>query len=176
MFSFCHFNPRSREGSDYDGPIDGIALTIFQSTLPRGERRELGVNQGYPENISIHAPARGATDHQPVLRFLPSHFNPRSREGSDGYIPAFCLYHGEFQSTLPRGERHDTYRAVNSACRFQSTLPRGERPKPMCMLTWMEKFQSTLPRGERRYILPDFWFLLLYFNPRSREGSDFNFI
>ena len=37
------------------------------------------------------------------------------------------------------------------------------------------RFQSTLPRGERRLVVYDLD-LHFYFNPRSREGSDFNFI
>ena len=77
-----HFNPRSHEGSDarytYDSsqniisihaPTRGATtpcvtcalLTLFQSTLPRGER--LCFRQYYHHNrrISIHAPTRGAT-------------------------------------------------------------------------------------------------------------------
>ena len=55
------FNPRSREGSD--GKLSSIKNTVseFQSTLPRGERLIGGDGRvGYDE-ISIHAPARGAT-------------------------------------------------------------------------------------------------------------------
>ncbi len=54
------FNPRSREGSDLRTIWWGIVLSRFQSALPRGERRGVGV----------------------VLWILGS-FNPRSREGSD---------------------------------------------------------------------------------------------
>ena len=34
-----NFNPRSREGSDPDENISIITQVIFQSALPRGERR-----------------------------------------------------------------------------------------------------------------------------------------
>ena len=99
----------------------------FQSTLPRGERRlqTFGSRNG-KETISIHAPARGAT---------------------------FCELR--------------TYRFFQ----FQSTLPRGERPEPHRTFCPEQIFQSTLPRGERRN-----WICcrcnIRYFNPRSREGSD----
>ncbi len=100
---------------------------IFQSTLPRGERRltmENVINLGdisihapargatfFPRLvgctflISIHAPARGATDYIRQVGHLPENFNPRSREGSD-CMPYILLHHFQiFQSTLPRGER-----------------------------------------------------------------------
>ncbi|SCI35700.1 Protein of uncharacterised function (DUF3264) [uncultured Clostridium sp.] len=86
---------------------DGETIHIyrpFQSTLPRGERRNVvGISRSC------------------------GNFNPRSREGSDGcYI--FSSFQSEtFQSTLPRGERLEG--AIRGALRglFQSTLPRGER-------------------------------------------------
>ena len=85
MLLYNHnFNPRSREGSDVK-IIFGCSCPIqFQSTLPRGERLysslHARIDQG---NISIHAPARGAT--VTILYPVPApfHFNPRSREGSD---------------------------------------------------------------------------------------------
>ncbi len=56
---------------------------VFQSTLPQGERQyEFGI--GDPGDlISIHAPARGATDKYHILATLDLNFNPRSRKGSD---------------------------------------------------------------------------------------------
>ena len=76
------FNPRSREGSDGEKGVIFTARYVFQSTLPRGERRELDASELESMTISIHAPARGATLRSLRLR-LQSHFNPRSREGSD---------------------------------------------------------------------------------------------
>ena len=56
-----HFNPRSREGSDFQFYFSVSSLPIFQSTLPRGERRIVIGSAASAKNISIHAPARGAT-------------------------------------------------------------------------------------------------------------------
>ncbi len=80
-----HFNPRSREGSDriaepgtYDvasisihAPAKGATIQpfwtaerspVFQSTLPRRERRDIPTPKVTPRHeISIHAPAKGAT-------------------------------------------------------------------------------------------------------------------
>ena len=77
---------------------------MFQSTFPRGERREHtcryrkslggfnprsreGNDSQLPENIreitvSIHVPARGTTERLVSGYKLPG-FNPRSREGND---------------------------------------------------------------------------------------------
>ena len=58
--SWSNFNPRSREGSD---------KLVFAVTNP--------------SNISIHAPAKGATA-VPIGKIIVCiYFNPRSREGSD---------------------------------------------------------------------------------------------
>jgi hypothetical protein len=55
------FNPRSRAGSDK------------------------GVDRGYPgeDTVSIHAPARGATEETMHPLQVVEGFNPRSRAGSD---------------------------------------------------------------------------------------------
>ena len=55
---------------------------------------------------------------------------------------------------------------------FQSTLPRRERPLLSLMFGYGTKFQSTLPRRERLGTRPKKYYRHHYFNPRSREGSD----
>ena len=77
--------------------------------------------------ISIHAPARGATEFCDPKPEITANFNPRSREGSDERTAGIVKATDIFQSTLPRGERR----------RWELTMP-----------DWH------------------------YFNPRSREGSD----
>ena len=60
-----HFNPRSREGSDSMDVLK-YSQTAFQSTLPRRERH-LYERQHLPAvDISIHAPAKGATSLLPA--------------------------------------------------------------------------------------------------------------
>ena len=144
-----NFNPRSHEGSDATAAGTTIPSTVFQSTLPRGERRIRNRIRNPVKSISIHAPTRGAT-------LLNSY----------GCF-SFCI----FQSTLPRRERHRTMPYPQNPYIFQSTLPRGER------LWWRRserrgfQFQSTLPRGERQHINLKCR-IYMYFNPRSHEGSD----
>ena len=80
-------------------------MKLFQSTLPRRERRTCRYIQCHWNDISIHAPAKGAT----------------GRFGN-------ARYYYRFQSTLPRRERPDFYLVDNIVTfRFQSTLPRRER-------------------------------------------------
>ena len=131
--TYHNFNPRSREGSDI-----------------RSRWKKL------LNNISIHAPAKGATYWSKII-YPALYFNPRSREGSD--FLAVEKWYGQriFQSTLPRRERllTDTQRTLSQYfnprsregsdekcnccicvdCVFQSTLPRRERPLIACILT-----------------------------------------
>ena len=99
--------------------LDSMPATrLFQSTLPHGERQSSGRIIS-PVKISIHAPAWGATRQRHRRRHRTSHFNPRSRMGSDEHrhdagadlsisihAPAWgATPEGAFQSTLPHGER-----------------------------------------------------------------------
>ena len=104
IFHCFNFNPRSREGSDrmedeqynqsrisIHAPARGathfslssLLAERFQSTLPRGERQSIASVSWAKFFISIHAPARGATDAAHSGLRIITHFNPRSREGSD---------------------------------------------------------------------------------------------
>ena len=83
LMPYRHFNPRSRGGSDLLKNGKRYFVQRFQSTLPRRERH---VHHCYPtmsHEISIHAPAEGATPARYTIK------------GS--IVP--------FQSTLPRRER-----------------------------------------------------------------------
>ena len=78
-----HFNPRSRMGSDHPHDVFQYVSSIFQSTLPHGERPHVTFKTLRTRCISIHAPAWGATS-------------------AGGSSSSFGL---QFQSTLPHGER-----------------------------------------------------------------------
>ena len=121
--------------------------------------------------VSIHAPAKGATII--VLSFSPGYasFNPRSREGSDDRQYDIASGGWAFQSTLPRRERHASGNQHNRSPEFQSTLPRRERRWTHRSYHESYMFQSTLPRRERQRRNGSGW-NPYSFNPRSREGSD----
>ena len=103
--SSLRFNPRTRGGRDVLGSVKRWVLLMFQSTRPRRARRE-GSPEGLPrDQVSIHAPAEGATRRpltppaNPVVSIhapaegattasrqeRPSEccFNPRARGGRD---------------------------------------------------------------------------------------------
>ena len=78
---------------------------LFQSTLPRGERHDRLQRSLMDANISIHAPARGATSsgHRPSRnRSISIHAPARGATLSRTYRGSLPRI---FQSTLPRGER-----------------------------------------------------------------------
>ena len=188
-----YFNPRSREGSDDRVPAAYVHQRLFQSTLPRGERRAGFL--GYVWRI---------------------YFNPRSREGSDAAVAACASDYFEFQSTLPRGERPpgntvsaravyfnprsregsdvkigvksinagisihapargataDTVAMGQGKLQFQSTLPRGERHKMFCRELHPPQYFNPRSREGSDQILAPLFRMIAHFNPRSREGSD----
>ena len=78
-----NFNPRSREGSDKKGQAENVCPFYFNPRSREGSDKHLPLRH-CKRYISIHAPAKGATQHN-SSRLVPVHnFNPRSREGSDG--------------------------------------------------------------------------------------------
>ena len=145
-------------------------------------------------DVSIHAPARGATQQRATAVVEARRFNPRSREGSDALSDCGCYERHCFNPRSREGSDsvgslmtqlasnvsiHAPARGATPTAeetspiqvQFQSTLPRGERPDNVTFSQHINRFQSTLPRGERRRIyIP--WKWLASFNPRSREGSD----
>ena len=167
---FLDFNPRSREGSDSLYILCIKVLELFQPTLPRGERRCSGfLSDNLPQfqptlprgerlpawksgsppwMISTHAPARGATGSKFPIPYFHTHFNPRSREGSDPQmhrVPKHCSIsthapaRGATSPVIPfllplKISTHAPARGATlfiqgfgSVELFQPTLPRGER-------------------------------------------------
>ena len=100
------FNPRSREGSDSWRDSGMTAIKKFQSTLPRGERRDRRVREAGTRN-----------------------FNPRSREGSDSSHFLSVLPAQTISIHAPARGATALVSFVRTILRFQSTLPRGERQK-----------------------------------------------
>ena len=181
----CRSSPRPGflstlpRGGDLQCHHHAPALTLFRSTLPRGERRRrMSRAASCRKEVSIHAPARGATHrlwHQGCAgAFVSIHapargatcrprprpafrrsFYPRSRAGSDASVG-----HrggggaGISSSHAPRrGERLNRRRVAASQASSQA-------------------FLSTLPRGERHADRSSVICLLACFYPRSRAGSD----
>ena len=122
---------------------------LFQSTLPRGER-----------HISTT-----------LFICIKLYFNPRSHEGSDYMRKQACKQINISIHAPTRGATILTKVFIDDK-QFQSTLPRGERHQNFLMVKVVVLFQSTLPRGERPCHFCSYTHCIKYFNPRSHEGSD----
>ena len=99
--------------------------------------------------ISIHAPARGATQIRILKSPEPTNFNPRSREGSDDTIVTPPVFFGHFNPRSREGS-DGLYILLLKSFRISIHAPaRGAT-----------KVGYRIRRG------------ICDFNPRSREGSD----
>ena len=124
-------------------------LDTFQSTLPRGERLQRKDEAAAAIDISIHAPAWGATIR---CRHRTTHsrdFNPRSRVGSDVFSAFFVRVLQDFN---PRSR-------VGSDRIWVRTRPQRNDFNP----------RSRVGSDQRQGMD---WMETGHFNPRSRVGSD----
>ena len=144
-----YFNPRSHERSDKAAGYRLSTGQEFQSTLPREERRRQSycITQG--NNISIHAPTRGATLLPPVMQKFQGFQSTLPRE-ERRVLQVDCIYHSIFQSTLPREER--------------------QRPEVMKFILFMNFNPRSHERSDDTFRI--IFFFTLHFNPRSHERSD----
>ena len=142
--------------------------------------------------ISIHAPAKGATLRR-MLRSLPLHFNPRSREGSDcadtdpwamlkqisihapakgaTLYPRLIYIYSQFQSTLPRKERRLLFLPPPVSHDFN---PRSREGSDTLIDGQVKAFEISIhaPAKGATLFAAYCFFFFRNFNPRSREGSD----
>jgi len=167
------FNPRPRAGGDDETRARVAAGALFQSTPPRGGRPGSFRQQHGRGDVSIHAPARGATLLDASVRdeqIVSIHAPARGATRGKTYYSRETLM---FQSTPPRGGRRRKVRprrprrssfnprpraggdlffgcCTEPSSRFQSTPPRGGRRFGPHDLRRTCAFQSTPPRGGRR--------------------------
>ena len=122
-----HFNPRSREGSDAPQILLWHHFLISIHAPARGATSFFGIHSPSTWGISIHAPARGATILLYKFFNFFNYFNPRSREGSDTFLPQALPGISDFNPRSREGSDDFVGVAVLVCKEFQSTLPRGER-------------------------------------------------
>ena len=129
------------------------ALSLFQSTLPQGER-------------PIPWPAE---DWKRIFQStLPQGERPK--------IWLLATPKKSFQSTLPQGERRGQllHMSIQPAISIHAPT-RGATEMSRQSMTF-PRFQSTLPQGERRFYPGGIVRLECDFNPRSHKGSDLSSI
>ena len=168
------FNPRARTGRDVTPTRTAPSSSGFNPRARTGRDHVRHLRPRSLRDVSIHAPARGAT--------LPTGTQVVTGQ--------------QFQSTRPHGARplartllspaslvsiHAPARGatsmVSSACRlpalFQSTRPHGARPGSPCIDSCHGiVFQSTRPHGARHRRGARLCHQRDSFNPRARTGRD----
>ena len=122
----------------------------FQSTHPRGVRLGDTVRDCCCKMVSIHAPAWGATSCPNSLIRAMKSFNPRTRVGCDGNGRAPVSRGRGFQSTHPRGVRHEIKLGIPRKELVSIHAPAWGATRTICGV----------------------WALMTGFNPRTRVGCD----
>ena len=123
---------------------------IFQSTLPRGERRPDPDDLPLFSGISIHAPTRGATYNGAKYFIHCADFNPRSHEGSDKAIS--CKNKRKCKISIHAPTRGATDINLSGIVATEISIHAPTRGATSCA----DKHSACS----------------FYFNPRSHEGSD----
>ncbi len=149
-----HFNPRSRKGSD-NGQWGWVYKSEISIHAPaRGATIMVAFGASAVFIISIHAPARGATECSIVgnyMTFISIHAPARGATEAGYNVPTILV----FQSTLPQGERricspdsNIKFRKISIHAPARGATEIREHPETGI------RFQSTLPQGERhRWLL-----------------------
>ena len=79
----CHFNPRSHEGNDSGAASNSGGHGLFQSTLPRGERRISKYIFIQRTDFNPRSHEGNDDTREETIDRTQNHFNPRSHEGND---------------------------------------------------------------------------------------------
>ena len=118
------FNPRSREGSDEK--IDAEIARLHEISIhapAKGATTKCPDDRGR-ETISIHAPAKGATKFiRRVYSFRKISIHAPAKGATKKTLPQVGI--GRFQSTLPRRERRVSGRSVCHFCDFNPRSREG---------------------------------------------------
>ena len=169
--SSTHFNPRSREGSDVLSAPPGSDSGISIHAPAKGATQIADALKAVCA-ISIHAPAKGATrtaqgagKGAEISIHAPAKGATRIRQRT-GRIRAISIHAPAKGATPPRST------ASRRASYFNPRSREGSDAWAAGRIYSADKFQSTLPRRERRSASALRFCSALNFNPRSREGSD----
>jgi len=169
-FRLLSFNPRAHAGRDALTRTHFDALPQFQSTRPRGARLYQLIDPAFSHDVSIHAPTRGATEHNQVrlgqlafqstrprgarrplasLQATGQSFNPRAHAGRDGKSEAKNKLHPSFNPRAHAGRDVASEATTSRFCSFNPRAHAGRDPR-------------RCPQGR----------LIHCFNPRAHAGRD----
>jgi len=144
----------------------------FQSTRPCGARPQHVARPHTDQDVSIHAPLRGATSELSAPRNTVMDVSIHAPlRGATGYGRAGRT---NTNVSIHAPLRGATFRITNICMiwvEFQSTRPCGARQIEITVLVPTYQFQSTRPCGARRS-LSVYASYHLRFNPRAPAGRD----
>ena len=170
------FNPRAREGRDAGRPTSPCAACRFQSTRPRGARPTLPAELRAKINVSIHAPARGATTIDVPCVKPGVGFNPRAREGRD--ISRINGIRSGVGFNPRAREGRDVLKLMAGGTAADVSIHAPARGATTLVSLPYSPYKCFNPRArEGRDVSRDRFTMCATncFNPRAREGRD-NFI
>ena len=187
------FNPRAHAGRDGCRTSAPRTRSLFQSTRPRGARHRQHGHAGCADEVSIHAPTRGATKTRPdgdELVIVSIH--APTRGATTGGRPAarslgVSIHAPTRGATRARGGRRSCRRCFNPRAHagrdeqagrpgkaHQCFNPRAHAGRDIRDRMWHPYsgwFQSTRPRGARPAAAAP-WSQRPSFNPRAHAGRD----
>ena len=153
MRTFCSvtvfsFNPRSHTGSDHLSSVLLTSLSMFQSTLPHGERhvRPLPV---WRHNRFQSTLPHGERPKKVGAIYRTMRFNPRSHTGSDQAARlSKAVYKVSIHAPTRGATPCRTIKCETRPC-FNPRSHTGSDTNRLCFCACAFEFQSTLPHGER---------------------------
>ena len=166
----AYFNPRSREGSDLrkSSVYADSEISIHAPAKGATVKAEL-LQQYHP--ISIHAPAKGATLHI-GLSAIPTLISIHApAKGATDHNRKAWIRDCDFNPRSREGSDDSSIGEREVFFIFQSTLPRRERPQQGNKFHRIQHFNPRSREGSDDTATPC-ELELCNFNPRSREGSD----
>ena len=148
----CHplnFNPRSREGSDSCMVISTTYQILFQSTLPRRERPDPAAKRREAGHISIHAPAKGATQLKMRLdRYRRISIHAPAKGATTAYKTGWL----QLDISIHAPAKGATVLILSGSHLHLNFNPRSREGSDDVLVDYKDEYKN--------------------FNPRSREGSD----
>ena len=147
-------------------------LSPFRSTPPRGGRRPTRRQARRSPDVSIHAPARGATNRAWCAAAEQGGFDPRPREGGDPMPSCATCGRRCFDPRPREGGDPSGSRGSPVWPRFRSTPPRGGRPlrRPSARAEGRVSIHAPARGATRAFSSPGDE--MCSFDPRPREGGD----
>ncbi len=165
------FNSRAREGRDAVRAIRRAIDDGFNSRAREG-RDSNGLFASVREDVSIHAPARGATKMRFISAARMFSFNSRAREGRDDYAQLAISVAVRFNSRAREGRDMAAMRARRAEIGVSIHAPaRGATCQPRLIRASAPCFNSRAREG-RDSFFPSSSSIVTCFNSRAREGRD----